>query len=128
MPRIGRRDDPESLRQFKADFFKALAHPMRIRILELLRSGPKSFSELTEVIGAPPSSVSQQLGVLRGRNIVDAERSGTSVIFTVRDSELFGLLDAAHVIFNAHLSDTIKLLRLVDSEADQVKDDLADGS
>ncbi|HEX7398629.1 MAG TPA: metalloregulator ArsR/SmtB family transcription factor [Candidatus Limnocylindrales bacterium] len=127
MPRIGRRGDPESLRQFKADFFKALAHPMRIRILELLRSGPKSFSQLIEAIGAPPSSISQQLAVLRGRNIVDAERRGTSVIFAVRDSELFELLDAARTIFNAHLSDTIELLRLVESEADQVNTDLADG-
>jgi ArsR family transcriptional regulator len=58
---------------------------------------------------------------------VDAERRGTSVIFAVRDSELFELLDAARTIFNAHLSDTIELLRLVESEADQVNTDLADG-
>lgn len=125
MPRIGRRDDPESLHQFKADFFEALAHPMRLRILELLRSGPRSLSHLIEEIGAPPSSISQQLAVLRGRNIADAERRGTSVIFAVRDSELFELLDVARTIFNAHLSDTIELLRLVDSEADRASADLA---
>jgi len=111
-----RRDDPEGLRQFKADFFKALAHPMRIRILELLREGPLSVGQLQEAIGTPASSVSQQLAVLRSRNIVVTERRGTTVIYAVRDGELFDLLDVARRIFNGHLADTIDLLRLVDAE------------
>ena len=111
-----RRDDPEGLRQFKAEFFKALAHPMRIRILELLRGGPLSVGQLQDVIGAPASSVSQQLAILRGRNIVVTERRGTTVIYHVRDDGLFELLDVARRIFNGHLSDTIDLLRLVDAE------------
>ena len=111
-----RRDDPEGLRQFKAEFFKALAHPMRIRILELLRGGPLSVGQLQEAIGAPASSISQQLAVLRGRDIVATERRGTTVIYRVRDADLFELLDVAHRIFNGHLSDTIDLLRLVDAE------------
>ena len=111
-----RRDDPEGLRQFKAEFFKALAHPMRIRILELLRGGPLSVGQLQEAIGAPASSISQQLAVLRGRDIVATERRGTTVIYRVRDADLFELLDVAHRIFNGHLSDTIDLLRLVGAE------------
>ena len=111
-----RRDDPEGLRQFKADFFKALAHPTRIRILELLREGPRSVGQLQEAIGTPASSVSQQLAVLRSRNIVVTERRGTTVIYTVRDGELFELLDVARRIFNGHLADTIDMLRLVDAE------------
>jgi DNA-binding transcriptional ArsR family regulator len=111
-----RRDDPEGLRQFKAEFFKALAHPMRIRILELLHQGPLSVGQLQEAVGAPSSSISQQLAVLRSRNIVATERRGTTVIYHVRDVDLFELLDVAHRIFNGHLSDTIDLLRLVDAE------------
>jgi DNA-binding transcriptional ArsR family regulator len=111
-----RPDDPDGLRQFKAEFFKALAHPMRIRILELLRGGPMSVGLLQEAIGAPASSISQQLAVLRARNIVATERRGTTVIYSVRDTELFELLDAARRIFNGHLTDTIDLLRLVESE------------
>jgi DNA-binding transcriptional ArsR family regulator len=111
-----RRDDPEGLRQFKADFFKALAHPMRIRILELLREGPLSVGQLQEAIGTPASSVSQQLAVLRSRNIVVTERRGTTVIYAVRDGELFDLLDVARLILNGHLADTIDMLRLVDAE------------
>ena len=116
MPANQRPDDPDGLRQFKADFFKALAHPIRIRILELLREGPLSVGQLQEAIGAPPSSVSQQLAVLRSRAIVTTERRGTSVIYAVGDPDLFDLLDAARRILNAHLSDTIDLLRLVDAE------------
>ena len=111
-----RRDDPEGLRQFKAEFFKALAHPMRIRILELLRQGPLSVGQLQEAVGAPSSSISQQLAVLRSRNIVATERRGTTVIYRVRDTDLFELLDVARRIFNGHLSDAIDLLRLVDAE------------
>lgn len=116
MARNVRPDDPEGLRQFKAEFFKGLAHPLRIRILELLRGGPFSVGQLQDAIGVPASSISQQLAVLRGRNIVVTERHGTTVIYRVRDSELFELLDVARRIFNAHLTDTIDMLRLVDAE------------
>jgi DNA-binding transcriptional ArsR family regulator len=115
--RGGQRDDAERLRRFKSEFFKALAHPLRIRILELLREGPLSVTQIQEATGAPSSSVSQQLAVLRVRNIVAPERNGTTIIYSVLDSELFELLDVARRIFNAHLSDTIDLLRLVDNEA-----------
>ena len=111
-----RRDDAEGLRQFKAEFFKALAHPMRIRILELLRQGPLSVGQLQEAVGAPASSISQQLAVLRSSNIVATERRGTTVIYHVRDADLFELLDVARRIFNGDLADTIDLLRLVEAE------------
>lgn len=116
-PQQSGRDDAERLRQFKAEFFKALGHPLRIQILELLRGGPLSVTQIQEATGAPATSVSQQLGVLRGRGIVDAERRGTTVIYRVSDPELFELLDVARRIFYAHLSETADLLRLVDREA-----------
>lgn len=109
-------EEAERLRRFKAEFFKALAHPLRIRILELLRSGPMSVTQLQAATGVPTSSVSQQLAVLRGRNVVATERHGTTIIYRVADPELFDLLDAARRIFNAHLSESIGLLRLVEQE------------
>lgn len=111
-----RPDDAERLRQFKAEFFKALAHPLRIRILELLRGGPLSVTQIQEATGTPGSSVSQQLAVLRGRGILVTERRGTTIMYSVAEPELFELLDVARRIFNAHLSDTIDLLRLVEDE------------
>lgn len=117
MPRThSHAEDAERLRQFKAEFFKALAHPLRIRILELLRAGPMSVTQVQAATGAPGSSVSQQLAVLRGRNVVATQRLGTTIIYRVPDPELFDLLDAARRIFNAHLSDSVELLRLVEEE------------
>jgi ArsR family transcriptional regulator len=116
MIRNVRPDDRDGLRQFKTEFFKALAHPLRIRLLELLRPGPMSVGQLQQAIGVPASSISQQLAVLRGRNIVVTERRGTTVIYRVRDPELFELLDVARRLFNAHLEDAIDMLRLVGAE------------
>ena len=114
--REARSDDPERLRQFKADFFKALAHPMRVAILELLRKGPLSVGEIQEALGAGGSSVSQQLAVLRSRGIVATERFGTTVRYRVPDAEIYSLLDAARRIFYANLSGSVDLLRLVEAE------------
>ncbi|MDA8238159.1 MAG: metalloregulator ArsR/SmtB family transcription factor [Chloroflexi bacterium] len=111
-----RADDAERLHQFKAGFFKALGNPLRIRILELLRGGPLSVSQIQEATGVPGSSVSQQLGVLRGQGILAAERRGTMTIYRVADAELFELLDVTRGIFNARLNDAIDLLRLVEGE------------
>lgn len=116
MLRDAQRDDAERLRQFKAEFFKALAHPLRIWILELLRAGPLSVTEIQEATGAPSSSVSQQLAVLRSRNILETERRGTTMIYRVPDPELFELLDVARSLFNVHLRQTIELLRQADLE------------
>ncbi len=115
-PGIPRADDAERLRQFKAEFFKALAHPLRIRILELLRDGPLSVTQIQEAMGAPASSVSQQLAVLRGRNIVTTERRRTTIIYQVADAEVFDLLDLARRIVTAHLTDTMDLLRVGEGE------------
>jgi DNA-binding transcriptional ArsR family regulator len=109
-------DDAERLRRFKAEFFKALAHPLRIWILELLRAGPLSVTQIQEATGAPSSSVSQQLAVLRSRNILATERRGTTTIYRVPDAELFELLDVARSLFNIHLRQTIDLLRQADLE------------
>jgi DNA-binding transcriptional ArsR family regulator len=114
--RDDQRDDAERLRRFKAEFFKALAHPLRIWILELLRAGPLSVTQIREATGAPSSSVSQQLAVLRSRNILATERRGTTTIYRVPDAELFELLDVARSLFNIHLRQTIDLLRQADLE------------
>jgi DNA-binding transcriptional ArsR family regulator len=116
MTSIAQRNDAERLRRFKAEFFKALAHPLRIRILELLRGGPLSVTQIQEATGAPASSVSQQLAVLRSRNILATERRGTTIIYRVPDPELFELLDVARRLFDSHLRQTIDMLRVADRE------------
>jgi DNA-binding transcriptional ArsR family regulator len=111
-----RPEETDRLRQFKAEFFKALAHPVRIAILEHLRAGPRSVGEIQVLIGVAGSSVSQQLAVLRGRGIVVPERAGTTIRYHTADPQIYGLLDAAREIFYGHLSDSAELLRLVEAE------------
>ena len=74
------------LQTFKAEFFKALAHPVRIRILEILVSGERSVQELQEALDLDQPTVSQQLAVLRAKNIVKARKEGTTVRYIVRDA------------------------------------------
>lgn len=95
----------QPLQRFKADFFKALAHPIRITILDLLRQGELSVGDLQERLSIDPSSVSQQLAVLRSRRIVENRRTGSNVFYTVRDPAVFAVLDSARTIFDNHLID-----------------------
>jgi len=105
------------LRRFKAEFFKALGHPMRIVLLESLRTGEKSVNELQNALGIDQSSVSRQLAILRTRNIVEDRKEGTTVYYRVRDPAVFQLLDIAREIFNNQLIDTHAMLRqLADEE------------
>ena len=105
------------LQIFKAEFFKALAHPVRIRILEILVRGGRSVHELQEALGVDQPTVSQQLAVLRAKNIVDARKEGTAVRYTVRDASVRELLDVTRRIFDNHLIGTQTMLRELRREA-----------
>ncbi|MCM3568000.1 helix-turn-helix transcriptional regulator [Neobacillus mesonae] len=98
------------MQQFKADFFKALAHPLRIRILEVLAEGDQSVNEIQTLIGSEGSAVSQQLQVLRAKNIVSGTKDGNKVIYTLKDPMIIELLAVAKQIFNNHLVDTLTIL------------------
>jgi DNA-binding transcriptional ArsR family regulator len=99
------------LQRFKAEFFRALAHPTRIEILEVLLQGEKSVQELQDILGVDQPVVSQQLAVLRAKNIVAGRKEGTSVRYLVRDPLIGDLLAVARRIFNNHLVGTQGLLR-----------------
>jgi DNA-binding transcriptional ArsR family regulator len=91
------------LQRFKAEFFKALAHPLRIAVLDALRGGELGVNELCALLKVEQSSLSQQLAVLRSRNIVIGRKDGLNVFYSVRDITVFKLLDIAKQIFNNHL-------------------------
>ena len=105
------------LQAFKAEFFKALAHPLRVRILEVLRGGERTVQELQASLGVDQATASQQLAVLRGRNVVVARKEGTSVRYTVRDPLVGDLLDVARRLFNKQLTGTQTMLRELRREA-----------
>lgn len=108
MPIPGPTDD---LQTFKAAFFRALAHPVRIRILEILLRGEQSVQELQQALSVDQPVVSQQLAVLRAANIVSGRKDGASVRYSVRDPLIGDLLKTAREIFSNHLVGTQDLLQ-----------------
>ncbi len=101
--------------ELKAQFFKSLSHPARIRILEVLADGPRSVSALQPDVGIEASHLSQQLGVLRRAGIVDTERDGSSIIYSIGDERILELLAVAKQILATTLSETSSLLADLDS-------------
>lgn len=80
-----------------------MAHPLRIQILDSLRLGPLSVGELQEKLGVEQSTLSQQLAILRARNLVLTRRQGTTIRYEVSDPVIWRLLDAALEIFDKQL-------------------------
>lgn len=101
---------PRPVYSVKAEYFKALAHPARIRILELLRQGERSVGELAGDLELEQSNVSQQLGVLRAKGIIESRRDGATVYYRVKDPRVFKLLAIARDIITSALSETKDLL------------------
>jgi len=105
------------LQVFKAEFFKALAHPVRIRLLEVLRRGERSVQELQAALDLDQSTVSQQLAVLRAKHVVVARKEGTTVRYAVRDPRVGELLDVAREVFNAQLTGSHTMLKALRQES-----------
>jgi ArsR family transcriptional regulator len=98
------------LSEVKADVFKALAHPARIRILEVLADGEQSVSAMQPLVGIESSHLSQQLGILRRAGVVVSRKEGSNVIYAVRDELVVELLATAKRFLLLSLSETRSLL------------------
>ena len=105
-----------SLQVFKADFFRALAHPLRIRILEILSAGDQTVQELQQVLAVDQPIVSQQLAILRSKGVVTTRKLGTTVRYTLADPLIAKLLAVAREIFNNRLVDTQTMLKELQRE------------
>jgi DNA-binding transcriptional ArsR family regulator len=98
------------LYQAKAELFRTLGHPVRIRVLELLQSGPTPVRELLADLQIESSSLSQQLAVLRRAGLVTSSRDGSTVLYTLSTPDVADLLLAGRRILTAMWSDTEGLL------------------
>lgn len=95
----------QPLHRFKAELFKTLGHPLRIRMLELLRTGEVSVRDLLRELDVEPSTASQQLGVLRTGGIVDSRRADGTVYYRLRDPLVAELLDVGRRVFGKQVLD-----------------------
>ena len=98
------------LYQAKAELFRTLGHPVRIRVLELLQDGPRPVRDLLTAIEVEASNLSQQLAVLRRAGLVTARKEGPAVHYSVTSPEVPELMRVARSILTGVLSGQIELL------------------
>ena len=101
---------PETLRQFKAEIFQALAHPTRIAILEHLKDGELAAGTIIDRLGMEQANVSQHLAILRAKHIVVNRKAGNQVFYSVRDPLILDVLALMRKYFNKHLREVTTLL------------------
>jgi ArsR family transcriptional regulator len=104
------------LSEVKAELFRALAHPARVRVLEVLADGERSVGDMQPLVGIESSHLSQQLAVLRRAGVVTTRREGTSVIYAVRDASVVELLAAAKQFLLISLTESKELLEELEVE------------
>ncbi|WP_168627672.1 metalloregulator ArsR/SmtB family transcription factor [Cryobacterium sp. BB307] len=100
----------------KAELFKALAHPVRVRALEQLVQGERSVGDLADSIDAELTQLSQQLAVLRRAGVVVTRRDGNTIYYSVRDPRIAELLAVARQLLLSNLQDTTELLATLERE------------
>ncbi|MBK9206603.1 MAG: winged helix-turn-helix transcriptional regulator [Candidatus Obscuribacter sp.] len=88
-----------------------MSNPLRIRILDELRTEELTVSEIRDRLDVELPNVSQQLAVLKSKNLVASRKQGVNIYYSCTDSKIFKLLDVAKEIFNSQLSDIQKTLK-----------------
>lgn len=104
---------PKPLHRFKAEFFKALAHPLRLAILDALREGEKSVGRMAEELATDQPSLSQQLSILRRAGLVQTRKDGTTVFYRTADPDVYAFLDLGRVIFERQLEQSGAVLEQI---------------
>jgi DNA-binding transcriptional ArsR family regulator len=98
------------LYMLKAEFFKTMGHPVRIRVLELLNVREHAVSELLAAIEVEPANLSQQLAVLRRAGLVTTRREGATVHYSTTSPQIAELMAVARSILTGVLSGQVELL------------------
>jgi DNA-binding transcriptional ArsR family regulator len=96
--------------EMKANLFRVLGHPARVRILELPRGGERSVGSLQAELGLDSGGTSQHLSALRRIGLVESRREGTSVFYRVDDEHVFDLLEAGRAIITRQLAEQQSIL------------------
>lgn len=97
--------------EIKANLFRVLGHPARVRILELLREGERSVGALQAELGLESGGTSQHLAALRQVGLVESRREGTSVLYRVSDERAFDLLEAGRALVTRRLEEQQSMLQ-----------------
>ena len=107
----------EALRTYKANIFRALSHPTRIAILEVLRDHELSARTIQEKLGIEQANLSQHLAILRSHQILVNRKDGNQVFYSIRNPVLVQVLDILRQYIQGSLADAVQMLGEVESEA-----------
>ena len=110
---------PQPIHRVKADFFKVLGHPVRVRILELVRERERSVGELQAALEIDSSGTSQHLAALRKQGLLESRTGGDERLLRVKDPRTFQLLEVARQILTSHYEHTQAILGELARPADQ---------
>jgi len=113
------RELVQPISELKAELFRALSHPARIRIIETLGRGEQSVGEMQPDIGIELSHLSQQLAVLRRAGLVVSRKEGQSVYYSVKDPLVTELLKVAKQLLISSLTETRDLLADLHAQVNQ---------
>jgi len=94
----------------KAQLFRVLGHPVRIRMLELLMEGERTVGDLQAELSLDSSGTSQHLAALRQQGVLESRREGISVYYRIRDPRVSQLMTVAKQILTSALTDSHTLL------------------
>jgi Predicted transcriptional regulators len=110
----------EMLRTYKANIFRALSHPTRIAILELLRDRELSARTIQEKLGLEQANLSQHLAILRSYQIVVNRKDGNQVFYSIRNPVLVQVLDIMRRYIQGSLADAVQMLGEVEGEVSRL--------
>lgn len=107
----------QPIQRVKAEFFRTLGHPIRVRVVGLLKDGEMTVGQLQAELGIDSSGASQHLAAMRRAGILEARKEGTSVHYSVRDPRVFQLMESARQVIGSHLEEANALLGELGEEA-----------
>jgi ArsR family transcriptional regulator len=110
----------EMLRTYKANIFRALSHPTRIAILELLRDREISARAIQEKLGLEQANLSQHLAILRSHQIVVNRKDGNQVFYSIRNPVMVQVLDIMRRYIQGSLADAVQMLEEVEGEVSRL--------
>ena len=102
--------------KIKADFLKALAHPVRLQLIERLKNGEASVGKLVQELGVEQSSLSRHLGVLRELGVLEARQEKTTVYYNLHDHDIFKVLRPIAELLRKKLRHSEQLLESLGKE------------
>jgi DNA-binding transcriptional ArsR family regulator len=105
----------KTIYELQAEICKVLASPKRIEILNALKDGEKTVSELVEILGIPKANVSQHLAIMRHKGVLKTRRKGVNIYYSISQSKIIDACNMMKEVLSEQLKEKSKYIELVSS-------------